>query len=179
MRVLQQCLEFLMQLFCVQIPWLLGRKKGSDPVSSPLNPQAGTLSYTGYLGGVCRHLHWQRVVGSCSSQTGQTATCVTGVLEKQDASTISSAQCSATWQPFGIASCSPGFSCPFLGLLPSPSSCPVPVSPFQTSWFDSVALLVLLFGKFVILLTSLRNYFWCTADSSSLIFLLLQFSFVP
>lgn len=173
MRVLQQRLEFLMHLFCVQIPWLLGRKKGKWPCVKPSNPKAGTFSYTGYLDSMCRYLHWQRVVGGCYSQAGPTATCLAGVLEKWGASTFSSAQCSATWQPFGIASCSPPFPCPFLGLLPNPSSCPVPVSPFQTSWFDSVALLVLLFCRFVILLTSLRNYFWYTADSSSLIFLSL------
>lgn len=34
-----------------------GKKKESDPVSSPLNTKAGTFSYTGYLYSMCRHLH--------------------------------------------------------------------------------------------------------------------------
>lgn len=64
---------------------------------------------------------------------------------KVAASTLSSAQCSATWQPFSVASCSPPFHCPSLGpVLVDPSSCPLAVSPSQRSWLDSVALLVLL-----------------------------------
>lgn len=114
-------------------------------MSSPLNAKAGTFSHARYLYSVCRHLHSQGVVGRCYSQSGPRAKCLTGVPERWIASTFSSAQCSATWQPFGVASCSPPFPCPFLGpLLTNQSSWPVLVSPSQRSWLDSVALPVLL-----------------------------------
>lgn len=130
--------------FCANssIAW---KKEESDPVSSPLTVKAGTFSRARYLYSVCKQLHSQGAVGSCYSQSGPTAKCLTGALERWAASTFGFAQYSATWQSFGVASCSPPSPCCFLGhLLTSRSSWPVLVSPSQGSWLDSVPLLFLL-----------------------------------